>query len=95
MTLAREEVTHIALLARLGLSEAEVERFREQLSNILEQFEVLNQVDTASVLPFSQATPLVNITRTDEVSESLPQQDILANAPQQEGGSFRVRAVLE
>ena len=95
MKLTREEVLHIALLARLGLTESEVDRFREQLSNILENFEVLQQADTTGVPPTAQSIPLQNVMKTDEVSDSLPQEQVLANAPRKEGEYFRVRAVLE
>jgi aspartyl-tRNA(Asn)/glutamyl-tRNA(Gln) amidotransferase subunit C len=95
MRLTREDVLHIALLARLGLTETEVERFREQLSNILENFEILQQVDTTDIPPTAQSIALQNIVRDDEVAASLPQGQILANAPQKEGEFFRVRAVLE
>jgi aspartyl-tRNA(Asn)/glutamyl-tRNA(Gln) amidotransferase subunit C len=95
MKLSREEVLHIALLARLGLAETDVDRFGEQLSNILEQFEALQQVDTTDVPPTAQSIPLQNVMRDDEVAPSLPQSQVLANAPQQEEDFFRVRAVLE
>ncbi len=95
MKLSREEVLHIALLARLGLTETDVERFSEQLSNILENFEVLEQVDTSGVLPTAQSITLQNVMKDDEASTSLPPPEILANAPQKEGDFFRVRAVLE
>ena len=95
MKLNRDEVLHIALLARLGLTEAELGKFSEQLSNILENFEVLQQVDTSNVPPTAQSIPLQNVLRDDEVDTSLPQSEILANAPHKEGGYFRVRAVLE
>lgn len=95
MKLSREDVLHIALLARLGLTEEEVDRFREQLSNILENFEILQQVDTTDVPPTAQSIPLQNVIRDDEVAPSLPQEEILANAPRKEGEFFRVRAVLE
>jgi aspartyl-tRNA(Asn)/glutamyl-tRNA(Gln) amidotransferase subunit C len=95
MKLSRDEVLHIALLARLGLSEAELDKFREQLSNILENFEVLQQVDTTNVPPTAQPIPLQNVMRDDEVAASLPESDILANAPQKDSNYFRVRAVLE
>ena len=95
MKLSREEVLHIARLARLGLTEEDVDKFREQLSNILENFEILRQVDTTDVPPTAQSIALQNVMRDDEVTPSLPREDILANAPRQEGGCFRVRAVLE
>jgi len=95
MKLSREDVLHIALLARLGLSESEVEKFREQLSNILENFEVLQKVDTTNVPPTAQSIPLQTVMRDDEVAPSLPAGDILANAPRREGDFFRVKPVLE
>jgi aspartyl-tRNA(Asn)/glutamyl-tRNA(Gln) amidotransferase subunit C len=95
MKLNREEVIHIALLARLGLDETEVDRFREQLSNILQNFEVLQQVDTTGITPTAQLIPLENVMKSDEVIRSLPQSEILANAPQKEGEFFKVRAVLD
>ena len=95
MKLSREEVLHIARLARLGVTEEDVDRFREQLSNILQNFEILRQVDTEGVPPTAQSIVLQNIMRDDEVTPSLPPEDILANAPRREGECFRVRAVLE
>jgi len=95
MKLSREEVLHIALLARLGLTEAELDRLREQLSNILENFEILQQVDTGDIPPTTQSITLQNVVSDDEVTPSLPQDQVLANAPQKEGNFFKVRAVLE
>ena len=95
MKLSREEVLHIALLARLGLTETELDRLREQLSNILENFEVLQQVDTTDIPPTAQSIALQNVVRGDEIAASLRQSQILANAPRKEGNFFRVRAVLE
>ncbi len=95
MKLSREEVLHIARLARLGLTEDEVDRMREQLSNILDNFEVLKRVDTTDVPPTAQPIALQNVMRDDEVAPSLPAEDVLANAPRREGEFFRVRAVLE
>ena len=95
MKLSREMVQHIALLARLGLSEAELERFMEQLSNILENFETLQQVDTTNVEPTAQSIALENVLRDDETLPSLSAEEVLANAPSQEEGHFKVRAVLE
>lgn len=95
MKLSREEVLHIARLARLGLTETEVNKLREQLSDILENFEVLQQVDTSDVPATAQSIALQNVVSEDEVAPSLTQSQVLANAPQEEGGFFRVRAVLE
>ena len=95
MKLSREEVQHIALLARLGLSEAEIEKLKLQLSDILENFEILQQADTNNLLPTSQSVDLQNVLRADESDASYPVDDVLANAPQQEGNCFKIRAVLE
>ena len=95
MKLGREEVLHIARLARLGLNETEVDRLREQLSNILENFEALQQVDTSGVPPTAQSINLQSVVSEDEVAPSLSQSQVLANAPKKEENFFRVRAVLE
>jgi aspartyl-tRNA(Asn)/glutamyl-tRNA(Gln) amidotransferase subunit C len=95
MKLSAEEVRHIALLARLGINEDEVEKFGNQLSNILENMEILSQVDTTGLPPTAQSVVLENIYRPDEPQPSLPVGDVLANAPGQEDNSFKVNAVLE
>ena len=95
MKLSREEVLKVARLARLGLAESEVNKLGEQLSDILENFEILQQVDTADVPPNAQSIALQNVLRDDEVAPSLPTNEVLANAPRKEGDYFRVRAVLE
>ncbi len=95
MKLSSEEVQHISLLARLGLDEAEIEKFKLQLSDILENFEVLKEVDTTDLPPTAQVIALQNILRPDESKASYPTKDILANAPQQADSYFKIRAVLE
>ncbi len=95
MKLSREEVQHIARLARLGLSEAEVEKFSIQLSDILGNFEILKQVDTDKVQPATHSVPLQDVFREDRIAESLPQSKILLNAPSQEEDCFKVQAILE
>ena len=95
MSLSREEVLHIAQLARVGLSPADVEKFQGQLSHILDQFETLRRIDTSGVPPTAFALPLDNVMRDDVERPSLPVETILANAPQREGDYFRVRRILE
>jgi aspartyl-tRNA(Asn)/glutamyl-tRNA(Gln) amidotransferase subunit C len=95
MKLGYEQVKHIAWLARLGLSEDEVEKFSVQLSNILENFEILRQVDTSNVPPATHTVPLQNVLREDVVAESYSQAEILSNAPRQEEECFKVQAILE
>jgi len=88
-------VRHIAWLARLGLSEDEVEKFSLQLSNILENFEILKQVDTSNVPPETHINPLQNVFRKDAVAERYSQAEILSNAPKQSENCFKVQAILE
>ena len=95
MKISREEVLHIALLARLGLTDEEVDRLSEQLSNILENFEILQQIDTTDIPPTTQSIALQNVVSDDSIAPSLPSNEVLANAPQKEGDLFKVRAVLE
>jgi len=95
MKLNREEVLHIAKLARLGVTDDDVDRFREHLSDILENFEILQEVDTTDVPPTAQSIPLQNVTKDDQTADSLLPGQILANAPRKEGEYFRVKAVLE
>ena len=95
MKISREEVLHIALLARLGLTDEEVDRLSEQLSNILENFEILQQVDTTDIPPTTQSIALQDVVSDDSIAPSLPSNEVLANAPQKEGDLFKVRAVPE
>ncbi len=95
MKLSREDALHIAALARVGFTEEDLEKFREQLSNILENFEVLKQVDTSNVKPTATVTDIQNVLRPDEVQPSLPTEEIMANAPNRDGDFFRVKAILD
>ena len=95
MAITREEVQHVAMLFRMSLSEEEIARLQQQLSQIIDYFQVLQQVDTEGVPPTSHTLSLENVMRDDEPRPSYPTEDILANAPLSEGGFFRVRAVLE
>jgi aspartyl-tRNA(Asn)/glutamyl-tRNA(Gln) amidotransferase subunit C len=95
MRLSRAQVEHVADLAQLALSEAEKELFREQLSSILEYAERLQELDTDAIPPTAAVLPLENVMREDQVQPSLPQADVLANAPAVEEGCFQVPVVLE
>ncbi len=95
MRLSREIVDHVAMLARLGLTEEERERMCEQLSSILEHVSRIQELDTEAILPTAQVIELRNVWRDDEVRPSLPVEAVLANAPESEDGFFRVHAVLE
>ncbi|HUJ74465.1 MAG TPA: Asp-tRNA(Asn)/Glu-tRNA(Gln) amidotransferase subunit GatC [bacterium] len=95
MKLTREEVLHIAALAKLGMTEEDIVKFQHQLSNILENFEVLQKVDTEGVPPTAQPNALANVMKVDEARSCLSPEEVLANAPRREGDYFRIRAVLE
>ena len=95
MALTSKDVQHIARLARVALEGDDVERFRTQLSSILDHFTTLSAVDTEGVEPTAHPLPLSNVMREDSVSPSLPRTDVLLNAPDTEDGLLRVKAVLE
>ena len=91
----RKDVEHVARLARLALTDAELERVREQLNGILAYIEKLNELDTRDVEPPSHAVPLVNVMRDDESGPCLPREEALANAPDRAGEFFRVPRIIE
>jgi aspartyl-tRNA(Asn)/glutamyl-tRNA(Gln) amidotransferase subunit C len=95
MAISREQVEHVARLARLSLTEEEAERYTEQLNDILGFAEKLNELDTDDVEPTSHVLPMANVLREDERRPSLPREKALANAPDQKDGMFRVPAVFE
>jgi aspartyl-tRNA(Asn)/glutamyl-tRNA(Gln) amidotransferase subunit C len=95
MALTLKEVEHVAMLARLDLSPDELEKMRSQLSQILDYIAMLNEVDVREVPPTFQVTDMLNVMRPDEVRPSLPREDVLANAPDQQDGMFRVKPVFE
>ena len=95
MRLSREVVDHVAMLARLGLTEEEREQMREQLSSILEHVSLIQELDTEVIPPTAQVIALRNVWREDEVRPSLPIEDVLKNAPDAEDNMFKVNAVLE
>ena len=93
--ISRQDVEHVARLSRLALSDAEIERMREQLSSILAYIDALRALDTAGVEPTSHAVPMVNVMRDDEVTPCSPTEEILRNAPRREDSYIRVKTVLE
>lgn len=93
--LTADEVRHIALLARVGMTDDEVERMRDTLSDILAQFEALRQVDTGDLEPTAHSVNLLSVMRDDAAGDSLDRDAALANAPNRQGDLVRVKAVLE
>jgi aspartyl-tRNA(Asn)/glutamyl-tRNA(Gln) amidotransferase subunit C len=90
-----KDVEHVARLARLELSAAEKERMRKELDGILSYIDKLRAVDTRGVEPTSHAVPLTNVMRDDTEVASLPQDEMLANAPDRHGELFRVPKIIE
>ena len=93
--LTRDDVVHVARLARLELSEGEVARITEQLAAVLAHPEDVASLDIADVPPTSHPVPLVNVLRADEVRPCLDRDEVLACAPEAEDGRFRVPRILE
>ena len=94
MALTREEVLHVANLARLSLNPEEVDRLTSQLNDILAYVEKLQEVDTTGVPPMAHAVPVYNVFREDEVSPGLSREEGLANSPAQEEGTFVVPRII-
>ena len=92
MAISRDEVLHVARLARLALTDDEVERLTSELGAILDAVGVVSELDLAEVEPTSHPLDLVNVWADDEPRPSLPLEDVLANAPETEDGLFRVPA---
>jgi len=95
LSLTPEEVKRIARLARVGLSDDEVAHFQVQLSEILDYFQRLREVDTEGLPPTAHTLAMHNVMRDDEPRPSFDKEEVLANAPQREDDLFRVRAILE
>jgi aspartyl-tRNA(Asn)/glutamyl-tRNA(Gln) amidotransferase subunit C len=90
MAITREQVLHVARLARLDLSEDEVARLQTELSAILEAVSKVSELELDDVPPTSHPLDLVNVLRPDEPRPSLSLDDVFANAPEREGDAFRV-----
>ena len=95
MTIDRDQVDHVAALARLNLSDDERDTLRVELGQIVKAFESLADVDTDDILPTAQVIPLVNVERDDVAINSLPRDEVLRNAPRVEDGQIYVPPVLD
>jgi aspartyl-tRNA(Asn)/glutamyl-tRNA(Gln) amidotransferase subunit C len=93
-TLTRKDVEHVANLARLGLTDDELELLEGQLNHILDQYGILAQLDTEHIPPTAQTIEVENILREDVVEPSLDRDEILANAPKKRGEYFVVPPIL-
>lgn len=94
MELSRDDVKKVAVLSRLKVTEAELDGLVHDLRAIIGYVEVLKEVDTTNVAPMVHAVELQNVLRPDELVESLPRQDALANAPRTDGKYFLVPAII-
>jgi aspartyl-tRNA(Asn)/glutamyl-tRNA(Gln) amidotransferase subunit C len=100
MALTKKDVEHVARLARLALTEEEKERYTQQLGQILTYIEKMSALDTQNVAPTSHVLPLSNVWREDKVEPSAPAtlgspEEIVANAPENEGPLFKVNKIIE
>ena len=93
-TLSRADVEHVAHLARLGLTDAELVRLEGQLNHILDQYAILATVPTDHIAPTAQTIELENILREDVAQAALDVEEVLANAPERDGDFFVVPAIL-
>ncbi|HLD28108.1 MAG TPA: Asp-tRNA(Asn)/Glu-tRNA(Gln) amidotransferase subunit GatC [Patescibacteria group bacterium] len=95
MQLSKQEVEHIATLARLELTEEDKNKYGKQLSDIFGYIEKMQEIDTANVESTSQVTGLLNVMREDEVVESDCEVDLLDSAPENENGYIKVPKILD
>jgi len=93
--ISKEQVEHVAHLARLAVTEEEVNIFTNQLDAIISFSEQLNELDTTNVKPTSHVLPMKNVMREDVAKEGLPREEVLKNAPDHKDGQIRVPSVLE
>ncbi len=93
-TITADDVRHVAKLARLHMSDAEVDKFTRQLGTILKYVNKLSQLDVSGVQPMAHALPIHNVLRNDVVEEALPVEKVLQNAPQRDGDFFAVPKII-
>lgn len=93
--ITRQDVEHVAELARLELTAAEKDQFIAQLNNILTYIEKLGELDTTNIEPTSHVIPMANVFRDDEVQPSLDRDLVLQNAPQESHFFFKVPRIIE
>ncbi|WP_273852776.1 Asp-tRNA(Asn)/Glu-tRNA(Gln) amidotransferase subunit GatC [Guptibacillus spartinae] len=93
--ITKEEVKHVANLARLEMDEAEVEKFTTQLDDIISMAEQLNELDTENIEPTTHVLDLKNVLREDKVQPWLSREEALKNAPDQENGQVKVPSIFE
>ncbi|GIN87948.1 glutamyl-tRNA(Gln) amidotransferase subunit C [Heyndrickxia sporothermodurans] len=93
--ISKNQVNHVANLARLEFTEEQTEKFTKQLDNIIGFAELLNEVDTTNVEPTSHVLDIRNVLREDKAEPGLPQAEVLKNAPDSKDGQIRVPSIIE
>ncbi|MRH44574.1 Asp-tRNA(Asn)/Glu-tRNA(Gln) amidotransferase subunit GatC [Aquibacillus halophilus] len=93
--ISKEQVKHVAHLARLAITDDEVEKMTKQLGDIIKYAELLNDLDTDNVKPTTHVLDLKNVMRKDEPRKWIEKEDALNNAPDKKNGQFRVPSILE
>lgn len=93
--ISKDQVRHVAHLARLAVSEEEVDMMTKQLGDIIHYAELLNELDTTGVEPTTHVLDLKNVMRKDEPRKWITREDALKNAPDQKDGQFKVPTILE
>lgn len=93
--ISKEQVSHVAHLARLYITDEETEMMTKQLSDIISYAEQLNELDTENVKPTAHVLDMRNVMRKDEPKEWIKKEDVIKNAPDQKDGQFRVPSILE
>lgn len=94
MAISRDEVQHVAQLARLSFSDGEEKRMAEEMSQILDHFEKLDELDTSGVPPMSHVLDVTNVFRADDIKARIDQEQALEPAPETDGGYFQVPKVV-
>ena len=94
MAISEEQVRHVALLARLKLTDEQVESFGEDLNSILGHIDAIQQLDLEGVEPTAHPLDVCNVTRADQVVPGLSQEDAIKNAPESEGGAFIIPQIV-
>ncbi|MDC3417503.1 Asp-tRNA(Asn)/Glu-tRNA(Gln) amidotransferase subunit GatC [Aquibacillus salsiterrae] len=93
--ISKDQVKHVAHLARLAITDEEVEKMTKQLGDIIKYAELLNELDTDNVQPTTHVLDLKNVMRKDEPRKWIEKEDAMKNAPDQQDGQFRVPSILE
>jgi aspartyl-tRNA(Asn)/glutamyl-tRNA(Gln) amidotransferase subunit C len=94
MSLSEQDVRHVAMLARLALTDEEVEAMRTDLNSILDHIDEIQRLDLGDVAPMAHAIKVVNVTRPDVVAPSFPQHVAVMNAPPSEDGAFVIPQII-